>query len=75
MIINLQEPSKIHQVSWDQEILQIQVLKENIYFMCHKAKEEEYTLHQVAIGSLLAKETPVKMKAIRVNEVLSYTKT
>ena len=43
--------------------------------MCCKEKEEEYTLNQVSLATLMQSEKPVKMKAMRVNEVLSYTKT
>lgn len=72
VIISLLELDKVHSVTFDQEILQIQILDHNLYFLSHK--ESKFTLNQVSIEQMKASEKPKKMKSLKINELFSYTK-
>ena len=72
VIISLLELDKVHSVTFDQEILQIQILDHNLYFLSHK--ESKFTLNQVSIEKMKASEKPKKMKSLKINELFSYTK-
>ena len=72
VIISLLELDKVHSVTFDQEILQIQILDHNLYFLSHK--ESKFTLNQVSIEKMKASEKPQKMKSLKINELFSYTK-